>query len=301
MPDMMTTRDVAAYLRIKERKIYDLLGKGEIPATRVTGKWLFPKNLIDLWLLRGTEGPATETTPPPPIVAGSQDPLLDWALRDSGSDLAMFACGSVAGLERLADGRAMAAGLHLREPGGDAGGDANGAEYNIAAIAKACGGQDLVAVNWAWRSQGLVVAPGNPLGIRGIADLAAKSLRVAHRQDGAGSAVLFRRLLDDAGMAIDDLDLLAEPAKSETELALAVLEGDADAGLAIAAAARQLRLGFVELTLERFDIAVARRDYFEPPFQKLLDFTRSARFRVRAEEFGGYDISGVGRVVWNAP
>ncbi|NQU72903.1 MAG: helix-turn-helix transcriptional regulator [Rhodospirillales bacterium] len=294
----MTTREVAAYLRIKERKIYELLGKGDIPSTRVTGKWLFPKNLIDLWLMRGTEGPATATTPPPPIVAGSQDPLLDWALRESGSDLAMFACGSVAGLERLADGRAMAAGLHLRESGGDG----DGGDYNIHAIAKACGGQDLVAVNWAWRSQGLVVAPGNPLAIRGLADLAAKkSMRIAHRQAGAGSAVLFQQLLIEAGLSVDDLTLLPEPAKSETELGLAVLEGDADAGLAIEAAARQLRLGFVALTTERFDMAVSRRDYFEVPFQKLLDFTRTAKFRLRAEEFGGYDISGIGQVVWNAP
>ena len=179
MPDMMTTHEVAAYLRVKERKIYEMLGKGELPSTRVTGKWLFPKNLIDLWLMRGTEGPATETSPPLPSGAGSQDPLLDWALRESGADLAMFACGSVAGLERLADGRAMAAGLHLR--------DADGAAYNVGAIVKACGGQDLVAVNWAWRSQGLVVAPGNPLGIQGIGELVMKSVRTAHRQAGAGS------------------------------------------------------------------------------------------------------------------
>ena len=293
MPDMMTTREVAAYLRVKERKIYEMLGKGEIPSTRVTGKWLFPKNLIDLWLMRGTEGPATETSPPPPIVAGSQDPLLDWALCESGSDLAMFACGSVAGLERLADGRAMAAGLHLR--------DADGAAYNVGAIVKACGGQDLVAVNWAWRSQGLVVAPGNPLGIQGIGELVMKSVRIAHRQAGAGSAVLFRQLLDEAGIEVDALNLLTEPAKSETELGLAVLDGEADTGLAIEAAARQLRLDFVELTTERFDIAVSRRDYFERPFQKLLEFSCSARFRVRAEEFGGYDVSDVGQVVWNAP
>jgi putative molybdopterin biosynthesis protein len=293
MPEMMTTREVAAYLRVKERKIYELLGKRAIPSTRVTGKWLFPKNLIDLWLMRETEGPATETTAPPPIIAGSQDPLLDWALRESGSDLAMFACGSVAGLERLADGRAMAAALHLR---GD-----NGEDYNTGAIARACGGLRLVAVNWAWRAQGLVVAPDNPLGIGGLGDLAATSARVAHRQDGAGSALLFRQLLIEAGLEMAALNLLAEPAKSETELGLTVLEGDADAGLAVEAAARQLRLGFVALATERFDIALARRDYFEPPFQKLLDFSRSARFRTRADEFGGYDISGIGQVVWNAP
>ena len=131
--------------------------------------------------------------------------------------------------------------------------------------------------------------------------LANKSARVAHRQDGAGSAVLFRQLLDEADISVERLTLLPEPAKSETELGLSVLKGQADAGLAIEAAAHQLRLGFVGLTTERFDIAVSRRDYFEPPFQKLLEFTRSAEFRLRAEDFGGYDISHIGQVIWNAP
>ena len=81
----MTTREVAGYLRIKERKVYDLLRDKRIPSTRVTGKWLFPKHLIDQWVADGTEFP--DRAMPPPVLAGSHDPLLEWSLNESGCGL----------------------------------------------------------------------------------------------------------------------------------------------------------------------------------------------------------------------
>ena len=294
MPEMMTTREVADYLRIKQRKVYELVRNGDIPCTRVTGKWLFPRHLIDVWLLQGTEGPGVApAVAPPPIVAGSQDPLLDWALRESGCELAMLAGGSTAGLELLAQRRALAAGLHLL--------DEDSGEYNVHAVRRALGGREVVAVQWAWRRQGLVVAPGNPLAIAGIADLARPGLRIARRQEGSGSALLFRHLLAREGLAPEDLSLLDEVAKGETELGLSVLAGDADAGLAIEAAARRLKLDFVPLARERYDLVVGRRDYFEPPFQKLLAFAATESFRRHADELGGYDIDRLGQVVDNGP
>ena len=294
MPDLMTTREVAEYLRVKERKVYELVRDRDIPCTRVSGKWLFPKRLIDVWLLDNSEGPRPASpTPPPPIIAGSQDPLLDWAIQESGSDLAMLTCGSAGGLDRLADGRALAASLHLL--------DAESGEYNVAAIRGALGGRDVVAVNWAWREQGLIVAPGNPLGLAGIGDLAARNARVAHRQDGSGSELLLRRMLEAEGSRIDDLTLADETAKSETDLGLAVLDGRADAGLAVAAVARRLKLDFVSLARERFDLVVGWREYFGAPFQALIAFARTERFRDRAEELGGYDLVDGGRVVYLTP
>ncbi|MGH6942924.1 MAG: helix-turn-helix domain-containing protein, partial [Geminicoccaceae bacterium] len=119
--EMMNTREVAEYLRLKERKVYDLLAKRQIPCTRVSGKWLFPKALIDAWLLEQVEGAASRPSlaGPPAIIAGSHDPLLDWAVRESGSDLAVLFDGSLAGLERLAERQALACGLHVvdRETG----------------------------------------------------------------------------------------------------------------------------------------------------------------------------------------
>ena len=109
--DFLTTKEVADYLRIKERRVYDLIRQRAIPCTRVTGKWLFPRALIDLWLAESAEG--ERPVRPPPVLAGSQDPLLDWAVKESGCGLASLQGGSLDGIKRFAEGEAVAAGLHL--------------------------------------------------------------------------------------------------------------------------------------------------------------------------------------------
>ncbi len=288
---LMNTREVAEYLRLKERKIYDLVAQRRIPCTRVGGKWLFPRELIDLWLLQNAEGvpeqaPAVE---PPPIVGGSHDPLLDWAVRESGSGLAVLFDGSLDGLERLLRREAMASGLHVPDPDGDG--------YNSALLNQRAADQPLVAIEWAHRRQGLIVAPGNPLGIRGIADLAGK--RFALRQKEAGSHLLLERLLHAAGLSSADFGVCIGPLRSETELARAIADGEADAGLGIAAAARPLRLDFIPLVEERYDLLIWRRLYFEAPLQALLGFCRGEAFRRRARELDGYNVSGLGTVRFN--
>src|SRR3546814_883337 len=104
-PSFLTTREVAALLRVKERKVYDLAAAGDIPCRRVTGKLLFPRAEIEAWLARGGVGAAGRALPAN-IVAGSHDPLLDWAIRESGSGLAAYFDGSLDGLARMARGEA---------------------------------------------------------------------------------------------------------------------------------------------------------------------------------------------------
>jgi excisionase family DNA binding protein len=290
----MNTREVAEYLRIKERKVYDLVRQKRIPCTRVTGKWLFPRHLVDLWVADGTNVPAAARglhPAPPPVMVGSHDPLLDWCLRESGCELAMLPGGSLDGLRRLAAGEAVMCGLHVFDAAAD--------EYNVSVVSRTCQGLDVVLVEWCWRDQGLVLAPGNPLAVMTLQDIAAKQARVVTRQHEAGSQLLFVHLLAEAGMGLGDIDTVEPPARSETDVGLAVLEDKADAGLAIAAIAHQFRLEFLPLHRERFDLLVRRREYFEPPFQKILAFARSPAFRSRAEEMAGYDVSGMGRVVHN--
>lgn len=291
--DMMTTREVAAYLRIKERKVYDLVKQGRIPCRRVTGKWLFPRSLIDAWV-------AGEETPPrsvnvnaerPLVVAGSHDPLLEWCLRESGCGLAMLAGGSLDGLARFAAGGAVLCGLHLLDP--------ESGQYNVPAVRERIATEGLVLLQWAWREQGLVLAEGNPLSIRSLADLARKEARIVLRQEQAGSRRLFEHLLAKAGVSLEALTVVGRPARSESDLALAVLEGRADAGLAIAEVTRQHRLDFLPLQRERYDLLIARRDYFEPPFQTLLNFTRSEIFEKHTAALAGYDCAERGKVVFN--
>ncbi len=296
MPDLMTTKEVADYLRIKERKVYDLVRTGEIPCSRVTGKWLFPKALIDLWVARSTELPdglpaVGAVGPAPLVVAGSHDPLLEWALRESGSDLALHPGGSLDGLRRLAAGEAMVAGTHA--PDDDGG-------YRGRLAARALEGRPIVVLAWAWRRQGLVVAKGNPNELMSVADLAHDGVRVALRQEEAGSQLLLLRMLDAAGLDRDALNAVDGPARSESDVARAILEGRADAGLAIEAAARGAGLDFVPLHRERYDLVVMRRDYFEPPVQALLAFAQSKAFKTRAKDLGGYEIGELGRIVYNA-
>lgn len=294
----MTTKEVADYLRIKERRVYDLVRDRAIPCTRVTGKWLFPKDLVDRWLAAHAEGAEAAPPPPPPVVAGSHDPLLAWAVAESGSGLALMPGGSLDGIRRFAAGAAVAAGLHLF--------DAESGDFNRPALARGIEGAQLarrgtVLIEWARRQQGLVVAAGNPNGIARLADLKAKGLRVVRRQAEAGSHLLLVNLLAREGLAPDDLVFAGETARNETDLGLAVLEGRANAGLAVEAVARSLRLDFVPLIEERYDLLMHRRDYFEPPLQKVFDFARSDSFRARAARMGGYDVSGLGRVQYNGP
>ncbi|HSF62915.1 MAG TPA: helix-turn-helix transcriptional regulator [Paracoccaceae bacterium] len=287
---LMTTAEVAAYLRIKERTIYEMVARQTIPFTKATGKLLFPRRLLDAWLESQTELPDRAIAPPPPIYAGSNDPLLEWALRQSGSGLAVLASGSSHGLADLAAGRAMVAGCHLLDP--DSGG------WNIAAVKAHLPGGSHVVIHWARRTQGLMVAPGNPLGITGLADAVRRGLRFATRAEGAGSQRLLDVLLARDGLTPADLATATPPADTHADMAALIETGEADCGLGLQAAAGNL--GFLPLvTDERFDLVMARRDYFDPPVQALLAFARTEAFARRAAHLGGYDLTGHGQVCWN--
>jgi excisionase family DNA binding protein len=293
--ELMTTKEVAAYLRIKERKVYELIRARRIPCSRVAGKWLFPKVLIDLWVVQNSEGSSNRNAAldRPPIVGGSHDPLLEWCVRESGCELATMFNGSLDGLQRFANATVVCCGLHVFDP--DTG------DYNWPIVRRTLADPDIVLIEWAWREQGLIVAAGNPHNIRGLADVQQDTVRLVARQEGAGSRLLFEHLLRQRHLDPAALRFIAPPVRSETELALAVRDGKADAGFGIAAVARQCRVDFVPLHRERYDLVMRRWEYFEPPFQRLLAFTRTTRFVEKATEFGGYDITGVGQVTYNSP
>ncbi len=291
MPEFLTTKEVANLLRLKERKIYELVRDEAIPFSRITGKLLFPRGLVESWVLKHVEyrGHLESIERVPPVIGGSHDPLLDWALRESGGALATLYGGSLDGLERLGRRELLGAGLHIYEPAAE--------DWNRQHVAQALPGLPIVLISWARRQQGLVVPSGNPKGLSCLADLAG--YRVIPRQTQAGSRLLLDHLLTAQGLAEAGITLLSPPARSEADVASAVAEGKADAGFAIEAVARQYRLDFVPLVEERYDIALWRRHYFEPPLQKLFRFCRTAAFAQRAAELGGYDTSCHGEVQYN--
>lgn len=289
MPDFLTLREAAQLLRLSERALYDLARQRRLPAAFLAGKWIFPRALLLRWMAReaGTEAARLD---PPPILAGSHDPLLDWAVRQSGCGLAIAAGGSLAGLEALAEGRALAAATHLPDPDGGA--------FNEAAARDLLPGAETVGLVWAWREQGLILPPGNPQGLTGLADLARPGLRLIGRQARAGSHLLLLHLLSEAGIRLDSLRVLPDPALAEDEVAAAVAEGRAEAGFGIRAEAAARGLHFLPLVRERFDLVARARDWFSPSLQRLLRFTRESGFAARAERLGGYDVRQVGEVAF---
>src|SRR5690606_20149665 len=250
----------------------ELVRTQRIPSCKLSGKLLFPKRLIELWVAQSADYPqaTVHLSAPPPVIAGSHDLLLEWSVRESNCDLAILVGGSTAGLHRLLAGQAVACGLHLIDP--------ESGEYDASALTRTLPGLDFVVIEWARRLQGLVVASGNPLKIGSIADLRKRRVRIATRQPGSGTAILFSKLLADAGLTIEELDIIGRPMSSHTDVADAIRHGKADAGLAIASVTREDGLDFVPLHWERYDLVVRRVEYFEPPLQRLFAFTRTELF-----------------------
>lgn len=296
MSQFLTTRELAALLRVKERKVYDLAAEGALPVRRVTGKLLFPREEIEEWLAANGAGAKSVRAEPRPaavrplVIAGGHDPLLEWALRKSRSGIAAFLDGALDGLERAATGGCIAAGLHIPKSGPDA--------WNVAATAERLSGEPVVLIEWAKRRRGLMFRKEPGWTIGKLAD--ARGLRFQSRQPEAGSELVLSLLLEQENISRDDLQLIPAIERSETDLAAAIAAGRADVGLGIEASARQFQLEFASLVIERFDLVVWRKAYFDPPFQKLMRFCASEAFRDRARTLGGYDVSQFGAVHFNA-
>jgi molybdate-binding protein len=215
-------------------------------------------------------------------LAGSDDPALDALVREAGDTVAVVPGprGSVHGLEAMARGQADAAVLHLLH--------AESGRYNDPYVRHLLAGEAVVLVHLWQREVGLVVARGNPLGVRGIADLAGR--RVAWRARGSGSRLLLERLLAEAG--VEAAPESGEPADSHFAVAAAVAAGAADAGLAVRAVSVACDLDFVGVTVEPFELAV--REEAVDDAAGLLARLEDEAFGARVAALGGYDLTRTG-------
>ena len=288
---LFTTAEAAAYLRLKERKIYEMVAEGTVPCTKVTGRWLFPKVELDHWLASSISRPAGLTHPEPsPIVGGSHDPLLEWALRESGSGLATLAVGSEAGFHRFIAAETIAAAMHLHaldDPESDA---------NVAAMAGRSDLHDAVMIAFCRREQGFLLAPGNPLKIKSIEDAIAKRARVTMRPKGAGAQLLLLALLHRSKASLDKLAAVSPVCPTGPDIAQAIRAGRADTGIATRSVANSAGLDFASIVWEPFDLVMRQRDYFRPALQALLKFLHSDELVARAREMSGYDLRDAGKV-----
>jgi putative molybdopterin biosynthesis protein len=295
-PELMNTRQVAGYLGINEKKVYALAKAQKIPCTRVTGKWTFPRKLIDAWV-EGSAAQATKEihseTRAFVLATGSDDPSLA-VLRDlferqtQPASFFLNTAGSSGGLAALRSGVADFATSHLLDP--------SSGEYNLPFVKNQLGATAVV-VQLFYRQLGLVVPSGNPMKLRTLADLTRPKLRMINRQVGSGT----RLYLDHAlgRLKIDSRKLHGYEVSVAThfEVGLRVLRGEADAGLATLTTARLLGLDFVPLARERFDAVMLQERFFSPAIQTLLSIVGSREFRACLDALGGYDSAESGRII----
>ncbi|HZS33005.1 MAG TPA: substrate-binding domain-containing protein [Methylomirabilota bacterium] len=302
-PRLLTVSEAARYLRLNPRSVYLLAQRSAIPATRVTGKWLFPEHLLQEWLESSARGsPARAASAREPrgggtlriFLAGSDDPALDLlgeilAIQPGAPMLFAARVGSEAGLEAVAAGLADVASVHLV--------DGESGEYNGAALGPQLEARPSALVNLFHRDLGLVVPAGNPRGLSSVADLARAGIRFVNRQAGSGTRRFVDLALARAGVETARIPGYADAVSTHWAVALRVLRGEADAGVAARSVAQALGLGFVPLVTERFDMVIPKDTFFRPAAQAVVEAIRSAAFHEALARLGGYDARQSGRVL----
>ncbi len=228
------------------------------------------------------------------VAVGSHDITLDILASDLRKKRPEFALssahvGSMGGLMALKRGEAHLAGTHLL--------DKDTGEYNTSYIKRYLPDMQIVLVNLTYREQGLIVQKGNPKGIRGAEDLARNDVVFINRQGGSGTRILLDYKLRTKGINPDDIAGYEREEYTHMTVAAAVLDGIADAGMGIMAAANALELDFVPVTTERYDLAIPEKYLKEPRIQALLEIIRSTSFKNKVQALGGYDTSRTGEIV----
>jgi putative molybdopterin biosynthesis protein len=300
--DVMNTKEVARYLDIHEKRVYGLIKSGRIPATKVTGKWIFPKRLIDEWIETNAKQGVKEARQKSRriegglLASGSNDTILDMLrtyIRKRHPEFYIFSAntGSTEGLKALNMGLTDIAWSHLL--------DVKSGQYNIPYLSAYLPNIKAVVVNLFHREVGLIIAHGNPLHIGGFADLAKKRVRIVNRQKGSGTRVLLDYHMDNLGISTRDISGYNTEVFTHLEVGLAVLSKEADAGMATAAVAKFLGLSFVPITCENFDMILDQSTFFSQGVQVLIEVLKSRDFRKRVEKLGGYDFKDSGKVLYS--
>jgi len=230
------------------------------------------------------------------VCIGSHDNALDLLAnilkkRFPRYSLSSAHVGSMGGLMALKRGEAHVAGTHLL--------DEETGEYNVAFVRRFLSDKGVLLINLVYREQGLLVPEGNPKNIRGFEDLTRDDIVFVNRQSGAGTRLLTDKCLRELGINSADVKGYDREEYTHMGVASAVLTGVADTGLAILASARALGLDFVPVARERYDLAIPKRFLKIDMIENLLKIIREdAEFRETVAGLGGYDISDMGRMMY---
>ena len=225
------------------------------------------------------------------LAVGSHDVAIDLlagALAEGGLELVSANVGSIAGLVALAGGSTHIAGTHVL--------DGASGTYNDVAVRRYVPDTAVALVTFAYRSQGLIVARGNPLRLRTLEDMVATRARYVNRQRDAGTRMLLDALLARDGLSPSQIAGYERLEFTHLAVAALVADGSADCGLGILAAARALGCDFVPLATEPYELALPAAALDDPRLITLIETLRDPALRASIEALGGYDTARAGEI-----
>jgi putative molybdopterin biosynthesis protein len=299
--NMLNTKEVAEYLGIHEKQVYALIKENRIPCTRVTGKWIFPKNLIDEWISQssqlGTEIAVKRRKSPNTLfAAGSNDPILDILLNNmklhSNSYIFSSSIGSSEGLRLLAENTVDIAWCHLFDPETET--------YNIHFAETALPGRKFAVVHLFYREIGFLMSNEVKDILYKFNDLTNKKIRFINRQKGSGTRIFLDYQLNKEKISSADISGYDNEVFSHFEVGLSILAGEANAGIGTIAASKLLGLPFYPLKKESFDMILDKETFFEKGVQDFIETLNSSEFRKKIEPLGNYDFNESGKIIFSS-
>ena len=301
MAEYMNTKEVAEYLDINEKQVYALIKSGGIPCTRVTGKWVFPKILIDRWIestsLKNSAELTADLKKPLGAIfaAGSNDPVLDILINsmkhgDGAPYIFSAVTGSSEGLRLLSTGLTDIAWCHLADP--------ETGEYSIDKIREQMNGKKIAIVHLFNRQVGLVSQASGAKSVS-FSDVYNKKMKFINRQKGSGTRILIDHFLHKD--CIDPASIIGydDEVFTHLEVGLKIVAGGADAGVATSAVAMILGLTFSPVINESFDMVLAHDTFFNSNVQDFIETLGSESFRSMVSHLGNYDFSKSGKIVYS--
>jgi putative molybdopterin biosynthesis protein len=231
------------------------------------------------------------------VAVGSHDNTMDVLAdlireRSSRVSLSSSHVGSMGGLMAIKKGLAHVAGTHLLNP--------DDGSYNISYIEKHLPGMPLKLVHLVKREQGLIVARNNPKKIMIIEDLAKEDITFINRQNGSGTRILLDFKLRQTGLNPADIAGYTNEEFTHMAVAVAVLSGNADAGLGICAAARALDLDFIPVITESYDLLMPADVFDSEIIRLLMEIIGSKKFKSTVRSLGGYHTDNTGKIRWSS-
>lgn len=297
--EMMNTKEVAEYLDIHEKQVYLLIKENKIPCTKITGKWIFPKQLIDEWVhshaleqIQNIKNRVKRSSGGI-LAAGSNDPVLDILLNrikqiNPMSYIFSTSTGSTSGLKLLDNGFIDVAWSHLYDP------ETN--SYNTPFVKKLCSNREVVILHLFDREIGLIFAPDIKDIIKDFQSITHPDVSFVNRQEGSGIRQLTDFYLSRYTLNPENIKGYTNTKFSHIEIGLAIQSGEANCGIASIAIANFFKLHFIPLTIESFDMIVSKDIFFDKTIQTLINVLHDKDFIGKIKTIGNYNFLDSGRI-----